>query len=99
MTLASLLYLGRKGMMKIVDDCMKKTMYLYEELEKIGMKVIKPKMNIIVFTHENIGRIYTEVKKRYAISKTRRNEIRLVIMPHVTYEMIDDFLRYLKRIL
>ncbi len=99
MTLASILYLGRKGIRRIVKECMEKTLYLYEKLKGIGMKVIEPTMNILVFTCNNIDRIYNHLLKRYAVSKTRRNEIRLVIMPHVTYEMIEDFLKYLKKIL
>ncbi len=60
MTLASILYLGRKGLKKIVDDCMRKTLYLYEELNDLGFNVIKPKMNILVFSHRKIEKIYKQ---------------------------------------
>ncbi len=75
------------------------TMRLYSEIEKMKFEVEKPILNIVVFTHEQVDKIAEKLTARgWAISRTRRGEIRLVIMPHVTEESIDNFVKDLKEI-
>ncbi len=98
-TYAVLKSFGREGYRENVKSCMELTMRLYNKIEKMKFDVVKPILNIIVFTHEQIDRIAEKLAVRgWAISRTRRGEIRLVIMPHVTKESIDNFVKDLKEI-
>jgi tyrosine decarboxylase/aspartate 1-decarboxylase len=77
---------------------MKITMTLYGELKKLGLQVIRPTMNILVFGHENQDAISEALDERgWNISRTTKGEIRLVIMPHVTEKGIIDFTNDLKK--
>lgn len=92
--------LGREGYRENVKKCMMLTMTLYEELKKLGLQVIKPTMNILVFGHENQDAISKRLTDgEWSVSRTKKGEIRLVIMPHVTEGTINDFTKDLKEIL
>jgi tyrosine decarboxylase/aspartate 1-decarboxylase len=95
---AILSLLGREGYRGNVEKCMNLTMTLYEELKKLGLQVIRPTMNILVFGHENQDAISEALDERgWNISRTTKGEIRLVIMPHVTEKSITDFTNDLKK--
>ncbi len=97
---AILSLLGREGYRENVEKCMELTMTLYEEMKKLGLRVIKPPMNILVFGHENQDAISKGLAdKGWSISRTAKGEIRLVIMPHVTDESVNAFVSDLKEIL
>lgn len=97
---AILSLLGREGYRENVKKYMELTMTLYEEMKKLGLRVIKPPMNILVFGHENQEAISNRLAdKGWSISRTAKGEIRLVIMPHVTEESINAFVSDLKEIL
>lgn len=97
---AILSLLGREGYRENVKKCMELTMTLYEEMKKLGLRVIKPTMNILVFGRENQDAISKGLAdKGWSISRTAEGEIRLVIMPHVTEESINTFVSDLKVIL
>lgn len=91
---AALTYLGREGYRKVVKECMEVTHLLREGLLSQGMHVPEPWMNILVFDHPRREAIAQELRARgWAISRTRKGEIRLVIMPHVKKEHAEQFLR------
>lgn len=97
---AILSLLGREGYRENVKRCMELTMTLYEELKKLDLQVIRPTMNILVFSHENQDAISKRLSDRgWSISRTTNGEIRLVIMPHVTEEGINAFIEDLEEIL
>lgn len=97
---AILKLLGRDGYRENVEKCMKITLRLFEELAALGLKVIKPVMNIIVFSHEKQDELAKKLnQKGWIISRTRRGEIRLVIMPHVGEDNITEFIADTKKIL
>ncbi|MEE9564538.1 MAG: tyrosine decarboxylase MfnA, partial [Candidatus Hydrothermarchaeaceae archaeon] len=97
---AILSLLGREGYRENVEKCMELTMTLYEEMKKLGLRVIKPTMNILVFGRENQDAISKGLAdKGWSISRTAKGEIRLVIMPHVTDESVNAFVKDLKEIL
>jgi tyrosine decarboxylase/aspartate 1-decarboxylase len=97
---AILSHFGREGYRENVERCMKITMVLYEELKKLGIQVIKPTMNILVFSHETPDEISKELAERgWNVSRTAKGEIRLVIMPHVTEDSVNAFIEDLGEIL
>ncbi len=93
--------LGFEGMKKIVEKCMENTKYLVEKMREIGYEpVIEPIMNVVAFKTERAEKIKEELYKRgWVISTIREPKaIRMVVMPHVTKEMIDEFVEELKRL-
>jgi tyrosine decarboxylase/aspartate 1-decarboxylase len=91
--------LGRKGYTENVHRCMNRTMKLYRELRKLGFHVYKPTMNILVFSHKKQGEIAEELHRRgWVVSRTKKGEIRFVIMPHVKDENITQLIEDLKEI-
>lgn len=92
-------HLGREGYRRNVERCMRVTHYLYSELRSLGFKVEKPWMNILVFKDESgvVRRGLT--KKGWVLSKTRKGEVRLVIMPHVTHEVARALVEDVKEVL
>ncbi len=99
-TYAVMRSLGRRSYRENVKRCMENTMLLYEGLKDMGLKVNKPPMNILTFDHKHRDRLAERLMESgWFISRTRRGEIRLVIMPHVKKEDARAFLRNLKRVL
>ncbi|NOZ58539.1 MAG: tyrosine decarboxylase MfnA [Euryarchaeota archaeon] len=90
---AALTFLGKEGYRRVVKRCMETTLYLRDGLRSLGVHVHEPWMNLLVFDHPRRREIAQELRSRgWAISRTRRGEIRLVIMPHVKREHAEQFL-------
>jgi tyrosine decarboxylase/aspartate 1-decarboxylase len=101
-TYAVLRHLGFDGLKKIVRKCLNVTAYLVDEMEKLGFEtVVKPVMNVVCFKSDKAFKIRNELyKKRWVVSAIDKpRALRFVIMPHVDYEVVDDFVRELRTIL
>ena len=95
--------LGLEGYKKIVDGCMKNTAYLCSELEKIpgASLATEPDLNIVGIKIPDLEKNSRELGRRgwkLAVN-TDAGCIRFVVMPHVTIEVIDDFMQELKKII
>jgi tyrosine decarboxylase/aspartate 1-decarboxylase len=90
-------HLGREGYRSIVKQCMENTMRLYEGVLRLEIAVRKPTINILVFDG---GRdVYAALTERgWQLSKTRSGEIRIIVMPHVTEKVVEEFLRDLEAV-
>jgi len=93
-------YLGMDGYKKIVENCMNTTRYMQEKLDEIGLTlIIKPTMNVlgVKLSKPDI------VAKRLSENGWRVNTmnhlscIRIVLMPQITKEIIDEFIPILKK--
>jgi len=100
-TYAVLKLFGMEGYKENLRRCMELTDYLHRGIKELGFDVIEPMMNILVFSHkkhENQADVLMGLsKKGWSVSTTRRGEVRLVIMPHVTKVCADEFLMDLER--
>ncbi|MCS7121126.1 MAG: tyrosine decarboxylase MfnA [Archaeoglobaceae archaeon] len=99
---AVLKQLGFDGMRKIVKECMKNTKIVLEEVQALGFEqVIEPVMNIVAFKSDKAEKIRDKFyEKGWVISTIREPKaIRLVVMPHVTEEVIKEFISTFKKIL
>jgi tyrosine decarboxylase/aspartate 1-decarboxylase len=90
-------HLGREGYQKIVGKCMRLTLRLAEDIPKIeGLSVaMEPTMNVVGLTSEvfDVRRIAEELRlRKWAISLFPRH-IRIVIMPHVQEQHVEDLLQ------
>lgn len=96
-------FLGREGYRKIVAQCMQTTDYLLKKLEPINIKpLIKPVMNVVALDvpEPDIVRKKLAHEFNWQVSITQNpHGLRLVIMPHVTKEIIDSFVSDLEQVL
>ena len=94
-TYAVMRYLGMEGYKRIVKSCMDVTKYLVKRIKEMGLElVIQPKMNIVGIKLRNSKGVYDELnKKDWKTSLARYPQcLRIVVMPHVTIEVIDNFI-------
>lgn len=84
--LAVLDYLGISGMKAIVRGCMKNTSRLIDGMETLGIaRAATPDVNVATFA-------CTKVPERWKVSWTRQGHLRIVCMPHVHGDQIEEFL-------
>lgn len=95
-------HLGREGYRKIVRNCMRLTLKLAEEIPKINglSTATEPTMNIVGLESDvfDIRRIAEELRlRKWAVSLFPRH-IRIVIMPHVQEQHVEQLLQDLSKI-
>jgi len=99
---ALLKHLGTEGYKRIVRSCMRLTWKLSGEIQKInGLDIMtEPSMNIVGIKSEvfDIRRIAKELRLRKWAVSLFPNHIRIVVMPHVQKQHIEEFLEDLKDI-
>jgi tyrosine decarboxylase/aspartate 1-decarboxylase len=95
-------YLGVEGYKQISTQCMQTTHYTIKRLNEIGLEVIieKPPLNVIAVKLNHLQEIVDrlEQQKWKVNALYHLSSIRMVLMPHVTIEIIDDFIPILERI-
>jgi len=99
---AVLRYLGFEGLGRIVRYCLRMTEVVVEEMESLGFEpVIKPVMNVVCFKTDKADKIKEELYKRGWIISTIFNPkaLRLIVMPHVTEEVVSEFVSAIKDVL
>lgn len=94
--------LGREGYRKIVRNCMRLTLKLAEDVQKIeGLDMVaEPTMNVVGLKSDvfDIRLIAGELRaKKWAVSLFPRH-IRIVIGPHVKERHVERFLQDLKKV-
>ncbi len=78
--------LGREGFRAVVAGCMENTRRLIEGMEAFGYtRAVDPVMNVATFEEG-------AVPKGWIVSHTRAGHLRFVVMPHVTRDVIENFL-------
>lgn len=98
-------YYGKKGYTKIVSEAIKLTQYTYNQLKNMDDIQItcKPELNIVSFKSEKLSVTDLKqelLKKGWRVSvSVYPHTIRLVLMPHVKKEHIDNFLKDLDELL
>jgi len=88
-------YLGYNGYKEIVRQCMETTKYAEEKINSIGLTLIrKPIMNILGIKLRKPSKIIESLsKKGWKVGDmSHLSGIRIVVMPHVTKKVIDEFI-------
>jgi tyrosine decarboxylase/aspartate 1-decarboxylase len=94
-------YLGKNGYRNLVQRCMNTTKYTQEKIEDIGLKLlVKPTMNVLGVKLKKPEKV---VKKLtiygWKVNQMDRlSAIRIVLMPHVSKKVIDEFIPCLKKV-
>ena len=95
-------HLGREGYRNIVKNCLENTEYIVKKAAEIGVRpVVKPYMNIVSFRFRDIEAVRREMERfGWALSVSKNPAgLRIVVMPHVTREVIDEFIDDLKNVI
>jgi tyrosine decarboxylase/aspartate 1-decarboxylase len=93
--------LGFKGYKDLVKRCMDTTKYTEERLKEIGLYLaVKPTMNVLGIKLQNLKKVVNKlIEYGWRVNKIERIScIRIVLMPHVKKEIVDDFITDLKKI-
>jgi len=94
-------YFGKTGYKNLIKRCMDLTEYTKNKIKDIGLKiVIDPTMNVIAIKLKNPSKVVQKLNKlNWKVNKMERlSSIRIVIMPHITKKIIDDFIPDLKKV-
>jgi tyrosine decarboxylase/aspartate 1-decarboxylase len=94
-------YLGKKGYKKLIKECIKTTEYTEKKIHDIGLKIIvKPTMNVLGIKLKNPSRVVKKLTDiGWKVNKMERlSAIRIVLMPQVTKEIIDNFIPDLEKV-
>lgn len=85
--LAVLDYLGEKGMRAVVAGCMGNTARLIDGMDAVGIeRAATPDVNVATF-------VCNRVPDRWKVSWTRKGHLRIVCMPHIHRDRIEEFLK------
>ena len=93
-------YLGKKGYKDLVKKCMDNMHYAVNRINNIGLSlVVKPTMNVVGVKLKNPSKVVQKLTEHgWKVNKIDRLScIRIVLMPHVTKEVIDDFIPDLEK--
>jgi len=94
-------YLGFKGYRNLIKNSMNITDYTEKKINDIGLDlVIKPTMNVIAIKLKNLEKVVTKLNKYgWKVNKMERlSAIRIVLMPQIKKEIIDDFIPDLEKV-
>ena len=98
---SAILYFGWDGYKALVRECMENTKYLVKRTEEEGFEVLTiPEMNIVNIKIGNEKKKNELWKMGWSVSfNPDYRSIRIVVMPHVKKNVIDEFLNALKKVL
>ncbi|WP_297435628.1 tyrosine decarboxylase MfnA [Thermococcus sp.] len=97
---AMMKHLGFSGYREVVRRTMKLSRWFADELKKIPdvYLIREPVLNIVSFGTRNLEKVEEELKKRGWGISAHRGYIRIVMMPHVRREHLEEFLEDLEDI-
>ncbi|WP_456366986.1 tyrosine decarboxylase MfnA [Thermococcus sp.] len=97
---AMIKHLGFEGYKEVVKRAMELSKWFAGELKEIpGVHLIRePVLNIVSFGTRELEKVEEELKKRGWGISAHRGYIRIVMMPHVRREHLEEFLRDLREI-
>jgi tyrosine decarboxylase/aspartate 1-decarboxylase len=93
-------YLGYEGYKQVVKSCMDITRYTEKQITELGLSLVtKPTMNVLGIQLKKPGQIVKKLSEHgWRVNKIERLScIRLVLMPQITKQIIDEFIPVLKK--
>jgi len=102
-TWAIMQHMGRDGYAKNANECMVNTEFLADALIKEGFEIIiEPELNIVAFTHpeiptDDLAKMLEEKAWMVSVSSYPK-AIRIILMQHIKYTNLIDFLECLREI-
>jgi len=93
-------YLGKDGYKSLVKKCIDNTFYAERKINDLGLSlVIKPTMNVLGIKIKRPEKLVNKlIDYGWRVNNMERlSAIRIVVMPHVTKKIIDDFIPDLEK--
>jgi tyrosine decarboxylase/aspartate 1-decarboxylase len=93
--------IGLEGYQQIVKHCMDTTFYALEQFQNIGLSFVRePSLNVICIRLKKPQRVVTMLEQKgWKVNLIDHlSSIRIVCMPQITKEHIDEFLPVLKEV-
>jgi tyrosine decarboxylase/aspartate 1-decarboxylase len=93
-------YLGKEGYKDMIQKCMKTTYYAEQRIRELGLRLVtKPTMNVLGLQVKHPSKLVRKLTTYgWKVNNMKRIScIRIVLMPHVTKEIIDEFIPDLKK--
>ncbi|MBN1281326.1 MAG: tyrosine decarboxylase MfnA [Candidatus Thermoplasmatota archaeon] len=94
-------YLGFDGYQNVVKSCMNVTQYTETRIKELGLGlVVEPTMNVLGVRLKKPGAVVKKLAENgWRVNKVERlSAVRMVLMPQITTQMIDEFIPVLKRV-
>jgi tyrosine decarboxylase/aspartate 1-decarboxylase len=94
-------YLGEDGYKKIVKRCIDNTKFLMEEIKSLGLELVtKPVLNVLGIRLKQPDKVVKDLTNLgWKVNKMDRlSAIRIVLMPHVSKKILQDFIPDLKKV-
>lgn len=94
-------YLGKKGYKDLIKNCMNNTEYIITKINELGLNLVtKPILNVLGVKLKNPAKVVKKLTDYgWKVNKMERlSAIRIVVMPHVTKDVIDEFIPILKKV-
>ncbi len=94
-------FLGHDGYRDMVKSCMDVTTYTVERLAQLGLSLVtEPTMNVLGVKMKKPGPIVKRLSSEgWRVNRIERLScIRLVLMPQITKQIIDEFIPVLKKV-
>jgi tyrosine decarboxylase/aspartate 1-decarboxylase len=94
-------YLGLEGYQKIVEHCMDTTFYAYDLIQNIGLSFVRdPYLNVLCIRLKKPQKVVFMLEQRgWRVNHIDHlSSIRIVCMPQITKEHIDEFVTVLKEV-
>ena len=94
-------YLGLEGYQEVVKQCMDTTFYACEQFKSIGLSLVRdPEMNVICIRLKKPQKVLTMLEQKgWRVNHIEHlSSIRIVCMPQITKEHIDEFIPVLSEV-
>lgn len=94
-------YLGINGYKDVVNRCLEITYYTAKKIKEIGLKLVKePLMNVIAIKLKNPDKVMKKLTiVGWKLNKMDRlSAVRIVVMPQISKNVIDNFLIDFERV-
>ena len=88
-------YLGKEGYKQLIKECIDTTKYTEKRIREIGLDfVVKPTMNVLGIKVKSPSKVVKKLTNLgWKVNKMEKlSAIRIVIMPQISKEIIDDFI-------
>ncbi len=88
-------YLGMNGYHQVIETCMQNTQYIYQKIQQMNLKtLIEPTMNVLAIQFKNPHKIADNLaEKGWRVNvMDHLSSIRIVLMPQITKQIIDEFI-------
>jgi tyrosine decarboxylase/aspartate 1-decarboxylase len=93
-------YLGHDGYRRVVASCMDVTKYTEQRISGLGLRLVTaPTMNVLGVRLKKPAMVVRRLSEQgWRVNKVERLScIRLVLMPHITKQIIDEFIPVLQK--